>query len=109
MDELAVTSYVSEHKRLREATRYTATVVNSILEQWFSFDSVLDLGCGTGNWLNCFAAMGRRTILGIEMEQFAEVEYAIDPNLILHIDLGLYLNLQRRFDLALCLEVAEHL
>jgi glycosyltransferase involved in cell wall biosynthesis len=109
MDEAAVPSHVSEHRRLREATRYTATVVCSILEQWFSFDSVLDLGCGTGNWLSCFAAMGRRTVLGLEMEQFAENEHEIDPRLILRVDLGQYLNLQRRFDLALCLEVAEHI
>ncbi len=109
MSEDAIPSHLAEHRRLRQGTRYTATVVRAILEQWFTFDSVLDLGCGTGNWLNRFAVDSGRVVLGLEMEEFGGEDIEIDSNLILHIDLGRYLNLQRRFDLALCLEVAEHL
>lgn len=109
MSEDSLPSHLGEHQRLREATRYTATVIRTILERWFEFHSVVDFGCGTGNWLNCFATDGDRTILGLEMERFRPDEVEIDPRLILHLDLGRYVNLQRRFDLALCLEVAEHI
>jgi glycosyltransferase involved in cell wall biosynthesis len=109
MNDASPPSYIGEHQRLREPTRYTATVVRAILEKWFEFHSVIDFGCGTGSWLNCFAINTDRTILGLEMETFAPHEMEIDPGLILHLDLGLYVNLQRRFDLALCVEVAEHL
>jgi glycosyltransferase involved in cell wall biosynthesis len=108
MNHASPPSYIGEHQRLREATRYTATVARAILERWFEFHSVIDFGCGTGNWLNCFSINTDRTILGLEMETFAPYEIEIDPGLILHLDLGLYVNLQRRFDLALCVEVAEH-
>ena len=108
MNDAPLPSHASEHRRLREATRYTATALHSILESWFNFESVLDVGCGTGNWLSCFSALGRRSILGLEMEQLDQA-HEIDPRLILHVDVGQYLNLWRRFDLVLCLEVAEHL
>ena len=47
--------------------------------------------------------------LGIENERPDPCHLEVDPNLILHADLSHRLDLQRRFDLVLCLEVAEHL
>jgi glycosyltransferase involved in cell wall biosynthesis len=109
MDDAPIPSHLPEHQRLREPTRYAATVVKTILEQWFPFDSVLDLGCGTGNWLSCFASGGKRDVLGLEMEDTTPDDLEIDADRILRLDLGLPVDLRRRFDLALCLEVAEHL
>ena len=109
MDDTAIPSHLSEHTRLKESTRYAATAVRAILEQWFDFQSILDLGCGTGNWLHCLSTGSNRTIQGLEMEIFDDATLSIPSSLILHLDLGRHVNLHRRFDLALCLEVAEHL
>ena len=109
MNDMLVPSHLGEHQRLKDVTRYAATVVRTILEGWFTFDSVLDVGCGTGNWLDCFSANRDRTIFGLEMETYAPADLAIDPRLILHVDLGHEVDLRRRFDLVLCLEVAEHI
>ena len=109
MDNTAIPSHLSEHTRLKESTRYAATAVRAILEQWFDFQSILDLGCGTGNWLHCLSTGSNRTIQGLEMEIFDDATLSIPSSLILHLDLGRHVNLHRRFDLALCLEVAEHL
>ncbi len=109
MNDMLVPSHLGEHQRLKDVTRYAATVVRTILEGWFTFDSVLDVGCGTGNWLDCFSANRDRTIFGLEMETYAPADLAIDPRLILHVDLGHDVDLHRRFDLVLCLEVAEHI
>ncbi len=79
-------------------------VVREILERWFDFGSVLDVGCGTGEWLNCFAINSGRTILGLSIENISGAEIDLDPGQVLRVEFGKDVDLARRFDLALCLE-----
>ncbi|MDE2516995.1 MAG: class I SAM-dependent methyltransferase, partial [Rhodospirillales bacterium] len=102
-------SYLAEHRRLGPASRYTAVVVGNILSGWVRFESVLDLGCGNGAWLRGLADGGRRSVLGIEPEAQDPADLQIDAEHILQADLSRPLDLHRRFDLVLCLEVAEHI
>ncbi len=109
MDDTNQVSHLGDHRRLSEPSRYAAVVIANLLDRWIETKTVLDLGCGIGMWLCAFAAGGRRDVLGIENERLDPCHLAVDPNLILHADLNHHLDLQRRFDLVLCLEVAEHL
>ncbi|GAA4290526.1 class I SAM-dependent methyltransferase [Aestuariibaculum suncheonense] len=71
--------------------------------------SVLDIGCGNGSWLSAAKQVGVNEIQGVDGIKLASEQLLInDDNLITH-DLKLPLSLNRNFDLALCLEVAEHL
>src|SRR5690242_3891254 len=70
--------------------------------------SMVDIGCGTGNWLAIANQLGVREILGID-GAWVKAQLAIPPEKFLERDLSRPLTLERRFDLALSLEVAEHL
>ena len=70
--------------------------------------SVVDVGCGTGVFLDELEKRGVNTILGLDGPAAKEV-FKPDRSSFLTVDLASPVRLNRRFDLALCLEVAEHL
>jgi len=70
--------------------------------------SVIDIGCGTGNWLVMAQELGVHDVLGID-GPWVKAQLAIPPDKFVEHDLSAPLKLDRRFDLALSLEVAEHL
>lgn len=74
--------------------------------------SVVDVGCGLGMFLHCFKQQGVARCLGIDGEWSDGNQLAkyISADEFMIADLEQPLELDReRFDLALCLEVAEHL
>lgn len=73
--------------------------------------SVLDVGCGIGTWLSVFKEMGVRNILGIDGDYVDKelLRQNINDDEFLPIDLSRKFDLNKRFDLVLCLEVAEHM
>ena len=71
--------------------------------------SILDVGCGTGTWLRADADLGVADYLGIDGIVVADEVRHVPKSTIQQHDLSKSFNLNRRFDLILCLEVAEHL
>jgi SAM-dependent methyltransferase len=71
--------------------------------------SVVDVGCGTGVWLSEFAKLGVQDVLGIDGSYVSQSQLVIKPEQFLAHDLTQPIPTTRTFDLALCLEVAEHL
>lgn len=71
--------------------------------------SVVDVGCGTGGWIAAFLAAGIADTLGVDGPWVAEDQLRIPPAHFRRADLSQPLHFDRRFDLALALEVAEHL
>jgi len=71
--------------------------------------SLIDVGCGTGTWLRAALKCGVRDVMGIEGVVAPAGELQADESLIITGDLTTPLDIGRRFDVALCLEVAEHL
>jgi SAM-dependent methyltransferase len=71
--------------------------------------SALDVGCGVGTWLEELAGHGVTEILGVDGE-YVPAEYMRIPADRFRVhDLREPLNLDRRFELVVCLEVGEHL
>jgi SAM-dependent methyltransferase len=71
--------------------------------------SVLDVGCGTGSWLAEFRAHGVLDVLGLDGAWVPRQQLQIPDHLFVPTDLEHNIVLERTFDLAICLEVAEHL
>jgi SAM-dependent methyltransferase len=92
-----------------EELRASAQKVLSILFQRYQPKSVLDLGCGTGAWLAVAREMGAQVIQGVDGDWLDESRLVIEPGHVIRSNLEHPLNLGRQFDLAICLETAEHL
>ena len=70
--------------------------------------SIVDFGCGIGSWLAAAQRLGVSDVLGYEGSWIESVE--TEPNVkIVVADIAMPLDCKRRFDLVVCLEVAEHL
>lgn len=74
-------------------------------------ESVVDIGCGLGTFLKVFKDYGIKDVLGIDGEWTDRrlLEENINISDFQEADLEKRLKLNRKFDLAVSLEVAEHL
>jgi SAM-dependent methyltransferase len=90
------------------ASRSARTVAPVVLEL-APIASVVDLGCGRGAWLSAFAGLGVADQLGVDGDYVDRSKLLIDPSRFRAADLCRPIDLGRRFDLAICLEVGEHL
>lgn len=87
----------------------SAEVVVPYLMEWFKPASVLDVGCAEGAWLSVFGRQGVTDHLGVDGDYVDRNRLLINASNFIPIDLEKGFSLDRKFDLALCLEVAEHL
>jgi SAM-dependent methyltransferase len=94
---------------LREGTRRSAEIIVPHLITLFEPESVVDVGCGAGLWLEAFRRHGIGDFLGLDGDWAGDAGLAIPRELFRVADLEMPVRLERRFDLVLCLEVAEHL
>jgi SAM-dependent methyltransferase len=75
----------------------------------FKPKSILDVGCGIGTWLKVFEDYGVRDFLGIDGDFVDRTMLKISESNFYPQDLTKHWYLGRKFDLVICLEVAEHL
>src|SRR5690349_6826641 len=94
---------------IHERSLRSARVVVPHLINLFHPASVLDVGCGQGAWLSAFKDLGVPRLLGVDGEHVDQSQLMIPPTCFRSVDLTRPFELPRDFDLALCLEVGEHL
>ncbi len=75
----------------------------------FNPASVVDVGCGLGTFLHVFQENGIKEIMGIDGSWVNKSDLYIPENRFYVQDLELNFSMDKKFDLVLCLEVAEHL
>jgi hypothetical protein len=97
----------SYYRSLGDTSLSSARIVVPIVLDLVRPDSVVDVGCGSGAWLSVFADHGVRDILGID--GYGPDHLLIPAGSFRRQDLDTEVRLDRNFDLAVCLEVAEHL
>ena len=91
---------------------YNFTAPREILPSVISLlrpKSILDVGCGIGTWLAIAEQLGVTSILGVDGDYVDRSLLKISEDHFLAHDLTIPLELPHKFDLAICLEVAEHL
>jgi len=72
-------------------------------------ESIVDVGCGIGTWLKVFEDNGISDVLGIDGGYVDKSLLKIDKDKFVDCDLEKFYDLDRKFDLAISFEVAEHL
>ncbi len=75
----------------------------------FQPTSILDVGCGIGTWLKVAKELGVKEVIGVDGSYTNRNLLKIDTDEFVEKDLRQSFELKRKFDLVLCLEVAEHL
>ena len=71
--------------------------------------SILDVGCGQGAWLSIWEKLGVTDITGLDGDYVDTKKLLINKENFISQDLSSHFDLNRRFDVVQCLEVAEHL
>lgn len=100
----------SFYERQRDGSAASAQVVVPLVVDLIGVPgSVVDVGCGAGGWLAAFAAAGVADIAGFDGGAVPPDMLLIPAERFAKADLAVPLRLDRRFDLACSLEVAEHL
>jgi SAM-dependent methyltransferase len=87
----------------------SAKVILSLVLNAIKPRSVVDVGCGLGTWLSICHAAGIEDYLGIDGADIPKSMLYIEESHFLQADLSKPLEVGRVFDLALSVEVAEHI
>lgn len=85
----------------RQAARYVFDLIRPA--------SVVDMGCGNGAWLALFKECGVSEIRGYDGDYVRKDMLVISEDEFTPFDLTKKLPVERRYDMAMSLEVAEHL
>lgn len=110
MQSMPTECYTSDfYRELRSGAARSAEVIVPLVTNLLRPASVVDVGCGDGTWLAVFLKLGAPEILGIDGDHVGPDLLQIPPGSFRAIDLTRSFNLDRTFDLAVSLEVAEHL
>jgi len=75
----------------------------------FKPQSIIDVGCGIGTWLKVAKDLGVKEVLGLDGDYVDRSQLKIETCEFVEKDLERPFDLGRKFDLVICLEVAEHL
>lgn len=87
----------------------SAYEVLPLVINWVKPASILDIGCGTGTWLNVAKELGVSKVLGLDTPFVNKELMLISNEEFVPTDLSKPFHINQKFDMAICLEVAEHL
>ena len=92
----------------QEKTFYSAQKILGIIQSHYPFKSMVDFGCGVGTWLHVADKMGVKNLRGYEGEWARG--HLVDNGLDIRFqNFESTIDRVGQFDLAISLEVAEHL
>jgi hypothetical protein len=98
------------HEDRHEHTHHAASrILSLVLEALPEVHSAVDFGCGVGTWLAALRGRGIEEVLGIDATWVDRRLLQIPESRVRRADLNEPIALDRRYDLAISLEVAEHL
>lgn len=95
--------------QFREKKLNSAKEILPIIFELVNPKSLIDIGCGTGDWLSIAKNLGIKEITGIDGDYISEEQLLIPPENFIPHDLEQPISIEKKFDMAMTLEVAEHL
>jgi SAM-dependent methyltransferase len=93
----------------RNYSRQSAEVIVPLILDLLRCNEIVDVGCGDGTWLKVFQEYGVAQVLGIDGDYVDKNILQIPLANFIAFDLTKDFKLDRKFDLVISLEVAEHL
>ena len=94
---------------IRSGARRSADAVLPRLLEHVPARSLVDIGCGWGTWMRAALDLGVGEVAGVDGEWVDPEDLEVPPATFRQADLARPLELDRSYDLAISLEVAEHL
>lgn len=105
-----VTLYTNEYYQKHESgSVYSSKVILEYIDSLLPITSVVDFGCGIGTWLKTAKEIWKCDILGIDQHDYSAYDMCIPCSQYMQFDLRKELELSRRYDLAISVEVGEHI
>ncbi|MFO7807583.1 MAG: class I SAM-dependent methyltransferase [Candidatus Moraniibacteriota bacterium] len=95
--------------RNRQNPSFSADIISDEVIKLIQPKSVVDVGCGLGEFLRSFQKRGVEKVLGVDGSWVNKEELKIEKKFFLEANLEKALPVKEKFDLAISLEVAEHL
>jgi hypothetical protein len=93
----------------RRGSERSAGVILPLVFSRANPKTVVDVGCGVGTWLAVAEQLGASTTAGVEGKWVVDNKLASPSIAMTYADLEEGLPALGRYDLAMCMEVAEHL
>jgi SAM-dependent methyltransferase len=99
------------YQKLQDVMTAYAPWVKTSAEQVLSYldlkdKTLVDFGCGRGTWLETALNRGAQSVLGLDTHALENETLQIP---VRYVDLSKQVQLETKYDYAICLEVAEHL
>lgn len=102
----------SFYEKRDEETRYSASIILDILKEYIDISSVVDVGGGVGTWLSVIQeknGCSDKDIMLIEGDYVEKSLLQVKEESYISCNLERRIKFERKFNLAISLEVAEHL
>lgn len=105
-----MTNYYSSkfYEDMLEGSKRSAEIVLPLVFSEIKPKSIVDVGCGTGVWLSAAKKMNVFDLLGLD-GGYVKNHLLIKPDEFRATDISKGFSLDRKYDLAFCLEVGEHI
>ena len=103
------TKYAKKFYDNRTASLKSAEVIVPLVIDLINPKSVVDFGCGNGSFLHIFKKNGVKKVCGIDGPWIEKEQLLISNEEFIKTNLEKYVAPNDKFDLAISLEVAEHL
>jgi SAM-dependent methyltransferase len=94
---------------MAEVSLRSARLVVPLVVEMLHPKSIIDVGCGLGVWLQVFAENGVANVHGIDGDYIDRSKLHINQGDFASVDLTRDFSIDAKYDLVVCLEVAEHL
>jgi SAM-dependent methyltransferase len=108
---------ISQHKKYNQdfynlhksASYNSAKIILPLIIKLIKPQSTVDVGCGIGTWLKVCSELGIKNLKGIDGAYVKPDQLLISKNNFLTRNLATPISLKTKFDLAISVEVAEHI
>lgn len=97
------------YNRQEKGSLNSARKILPIIMDLIDINSVMDIGCGLGTWLSVFNELGVDDVIGLDGSWVNKDRLYIEEDNFIRCDLEDPIEISRKFDLVMSLEVAEHL